>query len=87
MYMNSKKTRAILPFVVLILLKQISAEGNLLSDNLRDLFMSPSVASGQRIMLFRLLATTVSRGRVATGIRHSMCCNNFDGPDFLIVML
>ena len=35
--MSTKKTRVMLPFVVLILLTHISAQGNLLSDNLRDL--------------------------------------------------
>ena len=50
-------------------------------------FMSPSVASGQRIMLSRLLDTTVSRARVATGMRRSMYSNSFGGPDFPTVML
>ena len=69
MYMSTKKTRVMLPFVVLVLLTHISAQGNLLSDNLRDLLHES--LSGERAKDHVIQITRHNRIQGSRGYRNS----------------
>jgi len=69
MYMSTKKTRVMLPFVVLILLTHISAQENLLSDNLRDLLHES--LSGERAKDHVIQITRHNRIQGSRGYRNS----------------